>query len=149
MRNFRTAAVAAATAVAVSFAGTSVAFAQSSEETGTSENTNSTSSQNQDQDADTNPDADNEGDDANGLSSIGGGSSKIGDQTEADTPVTGVDLIGNETDDENNPSWGMIWRDGTYASLAAGVVGAIIAAYNFAVYNGILPNHILDGFFGR
>lgn len=127
MRNFRTAAVAAATAVAVSFAGTTVATAQSSNEAPASDAAQATK--------------------APTLSS------KIGDDTNADNNVIGTDLLGSSTKDANgkelaaDSEWALIWRDATYAAVAAGVVGAVIAAYNYAVYNHILPGHILDPIF--
>lgn len=126
MRNFRTAAIAAATAVAVSFAGTTVATAQSSTEAPASAAATETK--------------------APTLSS------KVGGEVEAKDPVTGGALLGSSTGDKDKtagetPEWSLIWRDATYAALAAGVVGAVIAAYNYAVYNHILPGHILDPIF--
>lgn len=128
MRNFRTAAVAAATAVAVSFAGTTVATAQSSTEAPAAS-------------------------DAATATEAPTLSSKLGDATNADNNVIGTDLLGSSTKDENgkelaaDSEWALIWRDATYAAVAAGVVGALIAAYNYAVYNHIVPSHILDPIF--
>lgn len=76
-------------------------------------------------------------------------SSEVGDKVEADDRVTGVDLLGSETNDKNNPEWSMIWRDVTYAGIAVSVIGAIIGAYNFAVYNNIVPGHFLDPMFRK
>lgn len=76
-------------------------------------------------------------------------SSKVGEKTDAGTPVKGVDLLGTEVNDAANPEWAKIWRDATYAGLAVGVLGAIIGMYNYAVYNNIIPQHFLDPMFNR
>ncbi|HCT9180197.1 TPA: hypothetical protein OUB66_001042 [Corynebacterium aurimucosum] len=134
MRNFRTAAVAAATAASVAFAGTSVAFAAESQ----NDNENTTSSQLSSAIGEANKDKSDET-----LSS------KIGSQLDKEDPAYGDKLLGKETDDENNPAWAKIWRDGTYAALGTAIAGALIAAYNFAVYNNIVPQHVLDPIFRR
>ena len=134
MRNFRTAAVAAATAASVAFAGTSVAFAAESQ----NENENTPSSQLSSATGEANKDKSDET-----LSS------KIGSQLEKDKKVSGEDLLGEETKDETNPAWAKIWRDGTYAALGTAIAGALFAAYNFAVYNNIVPAHVLDPIFRR
>ncbi|HAT6549996.1 TPA: hypothetical protein JAK04_000601 [Corynebacterium striatum] len=78
------------------------------------------------------------------------GSSAIGDWLKADETVTGTDLLGKETNDKNNEAtWSLVWRDGTYAALATSVIGGLIAAYNYAVYTHILPEHVLDPIFRR
>ncbi|OFS19832.1 hypothetical protein [Corynebacterium sp. HMSC04H06] len=128
MRNFRTAAVAAATALTVAVSGTAVASA---------ENANSSSS------------------------SIGSSSSQWGKDLgawtegedgkpviEDDNQVSGVDLFGSEkADDEDLPDWAVLFRDTTIAGGVLSLVGGLIAAYNYAVFNGILPGHIFDGLF--
>ena len=125
MRNFRTAAVAAATAASVAFAGTSVAFAAETET-----ETNTTSSE---------------------LSSAG---DKVKENDSDETlsskwgTATGEDLFGKEKA-EDNPQWAEIWRDGTFAAFGTAIAGALIAAYNFAVYNNIVPQHVLDPIFRR
>ncbi|MCG7228404.1 hypothetical protein [Corynebacterium minutissimum] len=132
MRNFRTAAVAAATAASVAFAGTSVAFAAETEETTLSSELSSANDEVKENDSDQTL------------------SSKWGDATEGDTKVTGADLFGeNVADDTTNPTWAKIWREGTYAALGTAIAGALAAAYNFAVYNNIVPAHVLDPFFRR
>ena len=52
-------------------------------------------------------------------------------------------------DDTTNPDWAIAAREGLYASIGTAVAGALIAAYNFAVYNHIVPAHVLDPFFRR
>ena len=131
MRNFRTAAVAAATAASVAFAGTSVAFAADTE----TENTASS-------DLSSAYDKVKEDDSDETLSS------KWGTATEKNRKVTGEDLFGQERA-EDNPQWAEIWRGGTYAALGTAIAGALFAAYNFAVYNNIVPAHVLDPIFRR
>ncbi|QRP61274.1 hypothetical protein [Corynebacterium minutissimum] len=133
MRNFRTAAVAAATAASVAFAGTSVAFAAETEkDTSLSSVLSSANDKVKEDDSDATL------------------SSKWGDATDADTDVTGADLFGeNVADDTTNPDWAIAAREGLYASIGTAVAGALIAAYNFAVYNNIVPAHVLDPFFRR
>ena len=127
MRNFRTAAVAAATAASVAFAGTSVAFAAETEETTLSSELSSAYDEVKADDSD---------------ASL---SSKWGDATDADQDVAGADLFGeNVADDTTNPTWAKAAREGLYGTAIA---GALIAAYNFAVYNKIVPAHVLDGIF--
>lgn len=133
MRNFRTAAVAAATAVTVAFGGTAVASAESS---ATNENTTSSSSS------------------SSSFTQLGkkkGAWSEGEDGKPVVKPedqVTGEDMFGTETSD-NIPEWASDWKKGATALGITSVVGAIIGAYNYAVYNGIIPQHILDPIFRR
>ena len=133
MRNFRTAAVAAATAATVAFGGVAVASAEdtTNERASLAENLSSVIK-------------DTKADDAEYPTL----SSKIGANADKDQKVTGHDLLGKEKG-ENNPRWGEIWRDGTVALGITSAIGALIGAYNYAVYNGILPQHILDPIFRR
>ena len=133
MRNFRTAAVAAATAATVAFGGVAVASAEdtTNERASLGENLSSVIK-------DTKAD---EGE----YPTL---SSKIGANADKDKKVTGHDLLG-EKKGENNPRWGEIWRDGTVALGITSAIGALIGAYNYAVYNGIIPQHILDPIFRR
>lgn len=71
-------------------------------------------------------------------------SAKIGAKTEADQPADGRDLLGTDVNDENNPQWAIIWRDLTYAGIATAAISTVIAAYNFAVYNGMIPDFVGD-----
>ena len=141
MRNFRTAAVAAATAVTVAFGGTAIASAETTEN-------NETIVENQDVAKDA-----TSSDIFNALSSNDDKyptlSSKVGAVTDNKVPAKGTDGFGEVVNDDTNPQWFKIWRDGTYALIGTSVAGALIAAYNFAVYNHILPNHILDPMFNR
>ena len=133
MRNFRTAAVAAATAATVAFGGAAVASAEDSanERPSLTENLSSVIK-------DTKAD---EGE----YPTL---SSKIGANADKGQQVTGHDLLG-EKKGENNPRWGEIWRDGTVALGITSAIGALIGAYNYAVYNGLIPQHILDPIFRR
>lgn len=154
MRNFRTAAVAAATAVAVSFTGITAASAQSSEDT---ENTQETTQESTHEDS-----ASSFQEGSSVLSSDRAQdvlssenteespnlSSKIGDLMNADKNTTGSDMLGEETGkdgngaDETVPGWARIWRDGNIVAAIGTVVGGIIAAYNYGVYNGFFPHFI-------
>ena len=146
MRNFRTAAVAAATAVTVAFGGTAIASAADAGDTSAKDNT--TIEENQDVTKDA-----TSSDIFNALSSNDDKyptlSSKLGAVTDNKVKAKGTDGFGEVVNDDTNPQWFKIWRDGTYALIGTSVAGALIAAYNFAVYNHILPNHILDPIFNR
>lgn len=131
MRNFRTAAVAAATALTVALSGTAIASAEEN----LSEDPKSSS--------------------IGSLSSQWG--KELGAWTEGedgkpviknDNQVSGVDLLGSEkADDKDLPDWAVLFRDATIAGGVLSLVGGLIAAYNYAVFNGILPGHIFDGLF--
>ncbi|MGO2574533.1 MAG: hypothetical protein ACTH8I_11120, partial [Corynebacterium casei] len=51
---------------------------------------------------------------------------------------------GNKEDngDITNPGWARLWRDGNIVAAIGTVVGGIIAAYNYGVYNGFFPHFI-------
>ncbi|WP_347305907.1 hypothetical protein [Corynebacterium sp. SA-MJD20WY100] len=127
MRNFRTAAVALATATTVAFGGVSAATAAETENTGALSAA------------------------AKGASSEGEGSlsSKAGNATGADTPANGRDLLGSSVNDEKNPQWAQLWRDTTYVGVAAAAVSVAAATYNFAVYNGVIPDYIAQAMNGQ
>ena len=132
MRNFRTAAVAAATAVTVAFGGTAVASAESStanENTGSSFSSSSLTQLGKDWGAWS------EGEDGKPV-------------VKPENQVTGEDMFGKETSD-SIPEWASNWKKGATALGITSIVGAIIGAYNYAVYNGIVPQHILDPIFRR
>ena len=132
MRNFRTAAVAAATAVTVAFGGTAVASAESSS---TNENTTSSSSSSSFTQLGKKKGAWSEGEDGKPV-------------VKPENQVTGEDMWGTEIS-ENIPEWASDWKKGATALGITSVIGAIIGAYNYAVYNGIIPQHILDPIFRR
>ena len=133
MRNFRTAAVAAATAATVAFGGVAVASAEdtTNDRASLGENLSSVIKDTKDDNGE--------------YETL---SSKIGANADKDQQVTGHALLGEEKD-KDNPRWGEIWRDGTVALGITSAIGALIGAYNYAVYNGILPQHILDPIFRR
>ena len=130
MRNFRTAAVAAATAVSVAFAGSSVAFAAEGENEDNLSSVISSAGdevkENKDEDATL--------------------SSKWGEALDADKGVTGADNFGKETDPNRAP-WAKVATAGLYTAIGTAVASALVAAYNFAVYNNIVPGHVLDPIF--
>ena len=129
----RNAAIAGATALAVAFGGTAVASAESS---ATNENTTSSSSS------------------SSSLTQLGKdwGAWSEGEDgkpvVEADDQVTGEDMFGKEVA-KDIPEWASNWKKGATALGITSVIGAIIGAYNYAVYNGIIPQHILDPIFRR
>ena len=127
MRNFRTAAVALATATTVAFGGVSAATATETENTGALSAA------------------------AKGASSEGEGSlsSKAGNATSADTPANGRDLLGSSVNDDKNPQWAQAWRDATYVGVASAAVSVAVATYNFAVYNGVIPDYIAQAMNGQ
>ena len=132
MRNFRTAAVAAATAVTVAFGGVAVASAESStanESTGSSLSSSSFTQKGKEWGAWT------PGEDGKPV-------------VTADNQVTGEDMFGKETS-KDIPEWASNWKKGATALGITSIVGAIIGAYNYAVYTGIVPQHILDPIFRR
>lgn len=132
MRNFRTAAVAAATAVSVAFAGTSVAFAAEGENEDNLSSVISSAGdkvkENNDEDAT--------------LSSKWGKALGVEEQP----TVTGADNFGKETDPNRAP-WAKVATAGLYTAIGTAVASALVAAYNFAVYNNIVPGHVLDPIF--
>lgn len=131
MRNFRTAAVAAATALTVAFSGTAIASAEDN----VSEDTKSSSSSSSFSQWGKDLGAWSEGED---------GKPVIKDENQ----VSGVDLLGSEkANDEDIAPWAVLFRDATIAGGVLSLVGGLIAAYNYAVFNGILPGHIFDGLF--
>ncbi|MEX3513922.1 MULTISPECIES: hypothetical protein [unclassified Corynebacterium] len=131
MRNFRTAAVAAATALTVAFSGTAIASAEDnvSKETKSSSIGSLSSQWGKDLGAWT------EGED---------GKPVVKDENQ----VTGDALFGeHQADREDIVDWGNLFKDATIAGGVLTLVGGLIAAYNYAVFNGILPGHIFDGLF--
>ena len=142
MRTFRTAAVAAATAVTVAFGGTVVASAETANTNeGTSastENTKEASSSSEDS--------------SSSLTQLGKKwgaweADKDGKPVvNPDNKVTGEDMWGEETD-PNMPEWASKWKTGVITLGVSSVIGAIIGAYNYAVYNHIIPQHMLDPIF--
>lgn len=155
MRNFRTAAVAAATAVTVAFGGAAVASADTPS---TNEGTSSSSSaKNEDANKGTSSSAKDENTNEGSSKSFTQLGKKWGAWEEGkdgkpvvkpENQVTGQDLFGKEKA-KDNAKWAEIWRDGTFAALGTAVAGALIAAYNFAVYNNFVPAHVLDPIFRR
>lgn len=129
MRNFRTAAIAAAT---VAFGATAVASAD--------DTTNEPASL-----------GENHSSVFDGVKNDDGEyptlSSKFGAHADKDQKVTGHDPLRKQKG-ENNPLWGEIWLDVTVALGITSAIGALNGAYNYAVYNGIIP-HVLDPIFRR
>lgn len=129
MRKFRNAALAAATATAVAFGGTAVASAeQTGEVTGGSSTFTSGSIDRYESDF---------GDVLGAF--FKGGSSEVGKITGADQEADVDNIFGAEVADGEIPQWGALWRDlVNWAGLAAGV-GLVIAAGNWALHEGYLP----------
>ena len=155
MRNFRTAAVASATALTVVLGGTTLASAQTNEQEQNQEQSSAPSSSSNDQAGDAQGDntqaddqvifsPDQEGDkdtssviqDGLGGLSEGKGSSKFYDDN--DKPWYAADSFGKATDAAAVPQWARDWVDGTVIAGIGAVIGLIIAAFNFASYNGLI-----------
>ncbi|WP_313547551.1 hypothetical protein [Corynebacterium sp.] len=142
MRNFRTAAVAAATAVAVSFTGITAASAEEEQqhEDNASSFVEGSSVLSSDRAQDV-LSSENTKESPNM-------SSKIGDLMNADEDASGSEIFGDEkgnqgdNGDITNPGWARLWRDGNVVAAIGTVVGGIIAAYNYGVYNGFFPHFI-------
>lgn len=116
MRSFRTAAVAGLTAVALAAGSASVATA-----------------------AETETDTQNLSSTFSALSS--GGAAEAGRELDADQPVKGEDIFGeeNKLDDENTPAWAKTMYDLTVLGGIASLLGVIVfPAYNYLVYTGVI-----------
>lgn len=136
MRKFRNAALAAATATAVAFGGTVVADAQTLEETtGNSSTFTSGSSKNEKADGDNFTEF---GEIASALSSQNG-RHQAGQASNASESVDLDNLWGKRVNDDENPQWARIWRDGVNWLAVLTGLGLAIAAGNFALYTGLLP----------
>ncbi|MDK8625269.1 hypothetical protein [Corynebacterium appendicis] len=130
MRKFRNAALAAVTASAVAFGGTTVATAASQPD----ESRNYfTSGSSQEGDASIK--------DLIGAIGKGPGLKGLGDETEADTSGDLRDVLGKETykEDENVPQWIRLWSDGINWFALGTIIGGVVGAANWALYNGLLP----------
>ena len=112
MRSFRTAAVAGVTALALSLGTTSIASAQ--EET--------------------------RSDLSSGFSALSsGGFAGVGEEWDADQPVTGEDTFGEVENRDDAPSWVQNMYDLTWIGAIASILGVIVfPAYNYLVYTGVL-----------
>ncbi|WP_257161296.1 hypothetical protein [Corynebacterium cystitidis] len=157
MRKFRNAALAAATATTVAFAGVSVASAQEAPSPAGSE-TQAAADQNggqAEENGSTNPvlsSGSSQPNDADadklsaavtaGLSSKNPNLAELGKVTGADQHANALDLLGSSVDDTKNPQWSRIWRDAANWAAIAAALGGVIAAYNYAVYQGIIPHAI-------
>ena len=139
MRNFRTAAVAAATAFAVSFTGITAASAAETHEDSESTAVESSSVLSSDRAKET-----LSSDDSEKYPTL---SSKFGDLMNAKEDTSGAEMNGEVKGPEGegditNPGWARVWRDGNIVAAIGTVVGGIIAAYNYGVYNGFFPHFI-------
>lgn len=113
MRSFRTAAVAGLTAVALSVGSAAVATAAESEQNLSS-----------------------------GFAALSsGGAAAVGEDWDADQPVTGEDIFGeeHERNNENTPAWAKNMYDLTVLGGIASLLGVIVfPAYNYLVYTGVI-----------
>ncbi|MDY3126896.1 MAG: hypothetical protein SOW59_02015 [Corynebacterium sp.] len=132
MRNFRTAAVAVATAAVVSISGISAASAETVDYDFGKSLTESTKALVDASKSDSVKDAPTF---SAGLGKELGAYDEQGNPTK----VKAQDLLGS-TVETDVPAWAKIWRDGTYLAVITAVLGGLIGAYNFAVYNGVFPH---------
>lgn len=118
MRNFRNAAVASATAAALVLGGATVATAE------TKETGNETK--------------------AKDNSLIFKGPLQVGETKDGNWPNSNhkekdyfaTDHFGQDTDDKAVPDWARWWVDSSIVGAIGAVIGLIIAAANYASYNG-------------
>lgn len=133
MSNFRTAALATATAAALALSGTGVALADT---------TTPTPAGNQ-------ADAIFKGTKGEGDTDLGTilkegtkgvfegkGASEFSKNTNGKTPFYGTDLFGKVTHWQDAPQWARLWVDGATIAGIGAAIGGIIAAVNYASYNG-------------
>ncbi|HCT9180199.1 TPA: hypothetical protein OUB66_001044 [Corynebacterium aurimucosum] len=78
------------------------------------------------------------------LSSEGKGSlsSKLGGVTDGNITGNGADAFGSTKNPSQVPQWLDLWRGGTIAMVAAAAVSSAVAAYNYAVYSGMIPDYV-------
>ncbi|MBE7338671.1 hypothetical protein INS45_04260 [Corynebacterium aurimucosum] len=78
------------------------------------------------------------------MSSKGGGSlsSKLGGVTDGNITAKGADAFGSTKNPSQVTQWLEIWRGGTIAMVAAAAVSSAVAAYNYAVYSGMIPDYV-------
>ena len=133
MRKFRNAALAAATATALTFGGTSVAVAEEGTQAPKAQTSStfiSGSTRNADGDAPL-------GDIIKTF--FQEGPKGVGKLTGADQQADFTKLWGANVDDEGQPQWALLWRDGVnWLGLLSGI-GIVIALGNAALHEGLLP----------
>ena len=133
MRKFRNAALAAATATALTFGGTSVAVAEEGTQAPKAQTSStfiSGSTRNADGDAKL-------GDIIKAF--FQEGPKGVGKLTGADQQADFTKLWGANVDDEGQPQWALLWRDGVnWLGLLSGI-GIVIALGNAALHEGLLP----------
>ncbi|OFP87533.1 hypothetical protein HMPREF2967_09265 [Corynebacterium sp. HMSC059E07] len=78
------------------------------------------------------------------LSSEGKGSlsSKLGGVTDGNITGKGADAFGSTKNPSQVPQWLDLWRGGTIAMVAAAAVSSAVAAYNYAVFSGMIPDYV-------
>lgn len=69
-----------------------------------------------------------------------GTSSHVGKLHDSETKVTGEALLGSSVS-ESTPNWAKLWRDGTTVGVIGGILGFIVAAFNLAKYQGLIPHN--------
>lgn len=130
MRNFRNAAVASATAAALVLGGATVATADEKKETVPSSSTTAG-----DKSTETK---------AKDNSLIFKGPLQVGETKDGNWPNSAhkkenyfaTDHFGQDTDDKAVPDWARWWVDSSIVGAIGAVIGLIIAAANYASYNG-------------
>lgn len=128
MRNFRNAAVASATAAALVLGGATVATAETQKNgsSATTETDNGTETK------------------AKDNSLIFKGPQQVGETKDGNWPNSAhkekdyfaTDHFGQDTDVNGVPDWARWWVDSSIVGAIGAVIGLIIAAANFASYNG-------------
>ncbi|WP_288751524.1 hypothetical protein [uncultured Corynebacterium sp.] len=154
MRNIRTAAVAAATALTVAVGGTTVAFAETTDKNNNSSASDQTNgSAKDDQTSGSAKDdakkdkqvifiGEQEGDKPfgevvkDGTEGLFGGKGSSKYFNDSDKVFYPTDAFGDKTNADNVPQWARYWIDGTVVAGIGALIGMIIAAANYASYNG-------------
>lgn len=130
MRNFRNVALATATAATIAITGTGAAIADTTA-TGTQADIafKGTKGEN---------DTDLRTVVTEGTKGVfdGKGASEFSRLTDGKAPFDVTKAAGKETNWQEVPQWARLWVDGTLIAGIAAVLGGVIAAVNWASYNG-------------
>lgn len=129
MRNFRNVALATATAATLAITGTGAAIADTA--TGTQADALFTGTKGEN-------DTDLGTIITEGTKGVldGKGASEFSRLTDGKEPFDARTLLGKQTNWQDAPQWARLWVDGTLIAGIAAAIGGVIAAVNWASYNG-------------
>ena len=133
MRKFRNVALATATAATLAITGTGAAIADTTAPaaTGTQADALFTGTKGKD-------DTDLGTLITEGTKGVldGNGASEFSRLTDGKEPFDARTLFGKQTNWQDAPQWARLWVDGTLIAGIAAAIGGVIAAVNWASYNG-------------